>query len=395
MMTSGNHHLSIVHAIARLNVGGAALHVIELAARQRARGHEVVIVAGTLAPGEESMEYAAHDLGVPVVRLPALQRELSPIADATAVRELRRSVARRRADILHTHTAKAGATGRIAALHPRGGWPQATVHTFHGHVLSGYFGSRRERVFIRVERLLARRTGAIVAVSEEVEDDLVRLGVAPPEKIVLIPYGFDLSGLSRPDDAERALRRRSVDLPDDAFVVGWAGRLTPIKRPHDLVRTIAGLGSLGTEAYLVVVGDGPERASVEALAMELGVRERCRFLGYRRDIGRWYGTLDAFLLTSENEGAPVVAIEALASECPVVATSAGGTATVVRDGISGFLTPVGETHALATRLHQVATTPELGRSLGRAGALDVRRRFDSEAMTDAVDALYRRLLDTA
>ena len=103
--------LSIVHAIARLNVGGAALHVIELAARQRARGHEVVIVAGTLAEGEESMEYVAHELGVPVVRLPALQRELSPLADATAVRELRRTVMRRRADVLHTHTAKAGATG--------------------------------------------------------------------------------------------------------------------------------------------------------------------------------------------------------------------------------------------------------------------------------------------
>jgi len=393
MTAAAGRHLSIVHAIARLNVGGAALHVIELAARQRAHGHDVVVVAGTLAEGEESMEYAAHALGVPVVRLPALQRELSPFADATAVRELRRTVARRRADVLHTHTAKAGATGRIAAVLGRDGWPRTTVHTFHGHVLSGYFGSRRERAFIQVERLLARSSGAIVAVSDEVRDDLVRLGVAPPEKIVVIPYGFDLSALSRPDDAERSLRRSSIDLPDGAFVVGWAGRLTAIKRPHDLVRTLAELTRTGVDAYLVAVGDGPERESVEQLATELGVTERCRFLGYRRDMSRWYGTFDAFLLTSENEGTPVVAIEALACECPVVATRAGGTATVVRHGVSGFLVPVGETAALAAQLRELATTPAIARSLGQAGALDVRRRFASETMADAVDALYRRLLD--
>ena len=395
MIVREDQRLSIVHAIARLNVGGAALHVIELAARQRARGHEVVVVAGTLAEGEESMEYVAHDLGVPVVRLPALQRELSPLADATAVRELRRTVMRRRADVLHTHTAKAGATGRIAAVLARGGWPRTTVHTFHGHVLSGYFGSRREQAFIHLERLLARRVGAIVAVSEEVRDDLVELGVAPREKIAVIPYGFDLSGLSRPDDTERARRRATLDVPPDAFVVGWAGRLTAIKRPHDLVRTLAELRLAGTDALLIVVGDGPERAGVEALATELGVREHSRFVGYQRDMGHWYGMFDAFLLSSENEGTPVVAIEALASECPVVATDAGGTATVVRHGVSGFLAPVGDTHALAAHLHTLASQPALARSLGLAGSHDVAQRFALETMTDTVDALYRRLLDAS
>jgi glycosyltransferase involved in cell wall biosynthesis len=393
-MTGTEHQpLTIVHAIARLNVGGAALHVIQLAAQQRARGHDVTVVAGTLAEGEESMEYVADDLGVPVVRLPALQRELSLPADAAAVRELRRTVVRRRADVLHTHTAKAGATGRIAAMLPSGGWPRTTVHTFHGHVLSGYFGVRREKVFIRVERALARRSGAIVAVSDEVRDDLVSLGVASREKIVVIPYGFDLSSLTRPNRAERALRRSEIDLLAKAFVVGWAGRLTAIKRPHDLVRTIAALAGTGIDAFLVVVGDGPERDSVEALAAELGVMERCRFLGYRRDMSRWYATFDALLLTSENEGTPVVAIEALASGCPVVATNAGGTATVVRHGESGYLVPIGEIHELASRLHELASLPELARSMGKTGELDVKQRFASETMAEAVDALYRRLLD--
>ena len=127
--------------------------------------------------------------------------------------------------------------------------------------------------------------------------------------------------------------------------------------------------------------------------MELGVQERCRFLGYRRDMSRWYGIFDAFLLTSENEGTPVVAIEALASGCPVIATNAGGTATVVRHGESGYLAPIGETGALAGYLSDLADDPEQARSLGRAGSLDVKRRFASETMAAAVDSLYRRLLD--
>jgi glycosyltransferase involved in cell wall biosynthesis len=391
-MTAGRSRLSIVHAIARLNVGGAALHVIELAARQRAMGHDVVIVAGTLADGEESMEYVAHDLDVPIVQLPALQRELSPVADITAVRELGRTITRRQADVLHTHTAKAGATGRLAARLSGGGWPRTTVHTFHGHVLSGYFSTRKERVFIHVERMLARSTGAIIAVSDEVRDDLIRLGVAAPQRIVVIPYGFDLTSLARPGDRERAERRAAIDLRPEAFVVGWAGRLTPIKRPHDLIRTLSELTTSGVDAYLIVVGDGPDRASVEALAVELGVQERCRFLGYRRDMSRWYGIFDAFLLTSENEGTPVVAIEALASECPVVATNAGGTATVVQHGESGYLAPIGDTKMLARYLEDLAADPGLLRSLGRAGSLDVKRRFASETMAEAIDALYERLL---
>lgn len=384
--------LTIVHAIARLNVGGAALHVLELAGEQRRRGHDTIVVAGTLADGEESMAYVAEELGVPVVSLPALQRELSVGRDAAAIRELRRILRRRRPDVLHTHTAKAGTTGRVASRLAGRARPAATVHTFHGHVLRGYFDPRRERLFALVERTLARRTGALVAVSDEVRDDLVALGVAPAERIAVIPYGFDLSRLTRPGSRERDALRRELDVGPQTFVVGFAGRLTTIKRPHDLVRVLAGLRARGEDAVLVVLGDGPDRASVEALAQELGVAGACRFLGFRRDVARWYGAFDAFLLTSENEGTPVVAIEALAAECPVVATEAGGTATVVRHGETGLLAPIGDTETLAAHLGRLAREPEWARALGRAGAADVRGRFATERMADAVDGLYERLL---
>jgi glycosyltransferase involved in cell wall biosynthesis len=382
--------LRVVHVIARLNVGGAALSVIELAAEQRQRGHDVMVVAGTLAPGEDSMEYLAQERGVPVRALPSLQRELSPRRDAAAVRALRRLLRERRPQVLHTHTAKAGATGRLAALLAGRARPPAILHTFHGHVLSGYFSPRRERVFRGIERTLARGASTLIAVSDEVRDDLVEMRVAPAERIAVVPYGFDLSALG--GDDKRPERRAELGLGDGTFLVGFAGRLTAIKRPLDLVRTIAAVRAEGVDAALVVVGDGPERAGVEALAAELGVAERCRLVGYRRDMQEWYSAFDAFLLVSQNEGTPVVAIEALAAGRPVVATDAGGTRTVVEHGRSGFLAPVGDTDALAARLAELARDPALARRLAEHGAADVRARFSLGRMADDIEALYRQAL---
>lgn len=383
--------LRVVHAIARLNVGGAARHVLELAHEQRRRGHDVLVVAGTLAAGEESMEYLADELGVTVQRLPALQRELSPRADAAAVLALRRILRERRPDVLHTHTAKAGATGRVAALLAGRGRPRAVVHTFHGHVLRGYFDSRRERVFRLAERALARSTGAVVAVSDEVRDDLVGLGVAEPGRVTVVPYGFDLPPWRPEDDESRARIRAELGV-GDAFVVGWAGRFTAIKRPLDLVRTLRALVDEGVDAVLVLLGEGELRAEVEGLAGELGVDGRCRIRGFQQSIRAWYTAFDVLLLTSENEGTPVVAVEALAADRPVVATDAGGTATVVRDGESGFLVPIGDVGGLAARLASLAREPELRARLGRHGGADVRARFATERMVAELEALYRALL---
>ena len=148
-----------MHVIARLNVGGAALHVLQLAHEQERRGHQVVVVAGTLAEGEESMEYVADELGVGVLKLPALQRPLSVRADTSAILQLRELIRQRRPDVLHTHTAKAGATGRLGALVAGRARPRAVVHTYHGHVLSGYFSRRWERVFRRIEAAARARDG--------------------------------------------------------------------------------------------------------------------------------------------------------------------------------------------------------------------------------------------
>jgi glycosyltransferase involved in cell wall biosynthesis len=393
MSATGREPLRIVHAIARLNVGGAALHVLELAAEQQRRGDEVLVVAGRLEPGEESMAYVAAELGVPVRPLPELQRALSLRRDAAAIRALRSILAERRPQVLHTHAAKAGATGRIAARLAGGGRPRTVVHTFHGHVLSGYFSPRRERVFRVLERLLARRTGALVAVSEEVRDELVALGVASVHRFAIVPYGFDLDRRVDADAAGREIARTELGAEDGAFLVGYTGRLTAIKRPLDLVRTLHALVDReGVDARLALVGDGEDRAAVEALAAKLDLTERVRFLGYRTDVAPLLAAFDALLLTSANEGTPVSAIEALAAGRPVVATRVGGVPHVVDDGETGVLAEAGDVDALAAGLARLARDPAERERMGRVGAERVRARFGVGRMVDDLDVLYRRLL---
>ena len=379
--------MRIVHAIARLNVGGAALSVLELAAGQQRRGHDVVVVGGRIPAGEASLEYLAAELDVQYVHLSTLQRDVSATSDLGTTRALRSLLRERRPDVLHTHTAKAGATGRIAAVLAGRARPRAVVHTFHGHVLRGYFSPSRERAFRLIERVLATATDRLIAVSDEVRDDLVAFHVAKPGKIVVIPYGFDLDRRVR-SDAETRARKRAEAGTGDAFVIGWAGRLTAIKQPLDLVRTVAQVD----DSLLLLAGDGELRADVERLARELGVEQRVRLLGYVDDLGDWYAAFDAFLLTSLNEGAPVVAIEAQAAGVPVVATNAGGTRTVVTDGETGFVVPIGDIPALAERLTRLRDDAGLRRRLADTGREQMRTRFCAERMVDDVERLYAEIL---
>ena len=334
------------------------------------------------------MEHVADELDVPYLHLGSLQRELSVTGDLTTITALRRLLRGRRPDVLHTHTAKAGTTGRIAALTSGSARPRGVVHTFHGHVLHGYFDPVREHVFRLVERTLALGSDRIVAVSNEVRDDLLALHIAPPAKITVVPYGFDLDTRTRTDSATRARLRAEAGVDESGFVVGWAGRLTAIKQPLDLVRTIAQVDG----AVLVVAGDGELRADLSDLARELNVSDRVRVLGYVDDIAAWYSAFDAFLLTSLNEGAPVVAIEAQAAGVPVVATDAGGTRTVVEDGVTGFVVPVGDVAALADRLMRLRDDDALRERLGNVGGVRMRERFSVERMVDDVERLYEEIL---
>jgi glycosyltransferase involved in cell wall biosynthesis len=373
-------------------MGGPALHVSYLSAGLRDRGYETTLVAGSVSRGEQSMAYVAEELGVPVVTIPHLHREISPLRDLLATARLARIMRSERPTILHTHTAKAGAVGRMAALLAGRARPPIIVHTFHGHVLRGYFGRFWTGVFRLLERMLARITDALVAVSPEVRDELVALGVAPASKFRVIRLGIALDTRVPADDAARAETRRVMGIPDGRFVVGWIGRMTGVKRTDVLLRGFRALREDGVDAVLCMVGDGPDRETVERRARELGIVRSSLFLGYQDEVAPYYAAFDALILPSANEGTPVSAIEALAGGRPVVATQVGGVPDVVRDGVDGFLVQPGDVDAMAERLARLAADADLRRRMGEAGSASVRARYSVERLLDDVDALYRRLL---
>jgi glycosyltransferase involved in cell wall biosynthesis len=382
----------VLRVIARLNMGGPALHVAYLSAGLRDRGYDTTLVAGTLARGEDSMAFVAEDLGIEIVRIEELGREISPLRDLLATIRLARVIRRERPQILHTHTAKAGTVGRLAALLAGSRRPPVVVHTFHGHVLRGYFGPVRSRLFLALERWLAAHTTALIAVGPQVRDDLVALGVAPADRFTVIRLGIELEERVRPSEDGRAETRRYLGLPDDRFVIGWVGRMTAVKRTDDVLAAFKRLRDKGVEACLCMLGDGPDRERLERRASELGVIRDTLFLGYQEDVAPYYAAFDALVLPSANEGTPVSVIEALAAGTPVVATRVGGVPDVVRDGEEGFLVETGAIDEVAERLGRLARDPQLRQRLGRSGRSRVLKRYAVERLLDDVDRLYRELL---
>ena len=381
----------VLRVIARLNMGGPALHVAYLTHGLRERGYDTTLVAGSLARGEDSMEFVARELGIEATHLPELRRDIAPIRDLQATLRLAQLIRRLRPDILHTHTAKAGAVGRTAASLVGDARPPIVVHTFHGHVLRGYFGPRLSYGFRLLERWLAKRTDALVAVSPEVRDELVRLGVAPAEKFTVVRVGIELGERVAGIDG-REETRRLLGIADESFTVGWVGRMTGVKRTSDVLLAFKRLRERGVDAVLCMIGDGPERGQLERRAHELGIMKRTLFLGYQEQVAPYYAALDAMILPSGNEGTPVSAIEALAAGRPVVATRVGGLPDVVREGEDGFLVSPGDVDELADRLERLAADEELRRRMGEAGRERVLPRYSVERLIDDVDALYRSLL---
>jgi glycosyltransferase involved in cell wall biosynthesis len=387
--------VKILRVIARLNMGGPALHVAYLTEGLTKRGYDTTLVSGSLARGEDSMAFVADAHGVQVVRIDELGREISPLRDLLATIRLAKLIRRERPQILHTHTAKAGTVGRVAALLAGSRKPPIIVHTFHGHVLRGYFGPLRSLFFRLLERRLAAGTTALIAVSPQVRDDLVALGVAPRERFVVIRLGIELDERVAPELNGRGESRRYLGIPGDRFAVGWIGRMTAVKRTDDVLIAFKRLRDGGVDAVLCMVGDGPDRLQLEQRAHELGVARNTVFLGYQEDVAPFYAAFDALVLPSGNEGTPVSVIEALAAELPVVATRVGGVPDVVRDGEDGFLVEAGATDDLADRLAQLAGDPALRARMGKQGRERVLPRYAVDRLVDDVDTLYRSLLSAA
>jgi glycosyltransferase involved in cell wall biosynthesis len=373
-----------VQVVSRLSVGGSVTQAILTATAVREHGFRSIVVHGVPPAHEGSLAGLADRLDVERVVLEPLRRDPA-LGDVHAVREMRRLLRDLQPDIVHTHAAKAGAIGRMAA----GGVP-VVVHTFHGHVLRGYFDRRREHVFRRIERRLARRTDCVVAVSDEVRHDLIELGIAAPAKIRTIPVGLDLAAYDLPPAAAARIRaevRAELGIAETDPVVAFAGRLERVKRPDRFVDVACRVTAPG--ARFLVVGDGSERGAVEA-NHELG--GRLILAGFRNDIARVLQAVDVVVLTSDAEGTPVSLIEAAACGLPVVTTDVGGVGSVVADGRTGFVLPREDVGAMAAAVDRLLTDPDARAAMGAAGRAHVIPRFGLHALGRRHADLYRALL---
>jgi glycosyltransferase involved in cell wall biosynthesis len=388
--------MKVVRVIARLNVGGPARHVVLLDRGLRARGYETLLVHGSIDPGEASLEHLAQACGVRTLKIPDLGRSISPLSDIRAFLQLVRTIFREAPDVVHTHTAKAGTLGRLAALAFNATRSRrrrcVLVHTFHGHVLSGYFG-RAGNVLARLaERTLGAATDRIVAISPRQRHELVdTFRVAPHARTVVVPLGLDLGALLA-QTADAPNLRRELGIADDGIVVGYVGRFVRIKNIGLLVTAFAAASSLQTNMWLLLAGDGPLRGELELLADRCGIRDRVRFIGWTENLAALYATIDVCVLSSLNEGTPVAAIEAMAASKAVVATAVGGVADVIEEGRTGILVESGDADALAAAFRRLAENRTERLALGTAARRDVARRFSSERLVDDIDRLYHEAL---
>lgn len=368
----------VLHVVTRLVVGGAQENTLLSVRGLERLGYRVELAAGP-ETGPEGQLPVPED--VRFHQVPGLVRDIRPLQDVRALWSLYRLM-RRGYDVVHTHTSKAGVLGRLAAR--LAGIP-VVVHTPHGHVYHGYGGRLKSRAFVWVERLLARWTDALVALTESEKVEHLREGVGRPDQWTVIPSGVQLHRFQ----AGTPLRRQDLGLAEGSFVVGCVARLAPVKGVDQAVRAVARLHTAGYSVHLVVVGDGPQRAELEGLARRLGVQGCVHFLGLRRDVPHLLPLFDVLVLPSRNEGMGRAAVEAQAAGIPVVASRVGGIPDVVADGETGLLVAPEDPEALARALATLVADPVRRTRMGKAAREWVKEHLTAEAMVASLDRLYR------
>jgi glycosyltransferase involved in cell wall biosynthesis len=376
----------VLRVISRLNIGGPAIHATLLAEGLDPARYTTRLVAGSTAP-EEGNYLELHGRRIPgLIDVPALGREINPLRDLAAYRQLARIIRDFRPDIVHTHTAKAGLLGRLAAW--RAGVP-VIVHTFHGHVFRGYFSRPREAVFVGLERALARVTTRLLAVSEQVRDEVLARGVGRPDQFEVVRLGLDLRPFLTCQERTGEIRNE-LELPPAARLIGIVARLVPIKAHEVFLDMAARVAREQPDAVFLIVGDGERRQALEADVRARDLTARVRFLGWRADLDRVYADLDLVVLTSRNEGSPVALIEAMAAARPVVATRVGGVPELVGD--SALLAEVDDAAGLAHAVIRLLSDRDLACRLGSRARERVVPAFSRERLIADIDALYQRVL---
>jgi len=401
--------MSILSIIARLNIGGPAIYAILLSGPGMEPRYRNTLVCGQISPGEGDMTYLAREKGIELVMVPELGRDVSPLKDLAGFFALRRIIKKHRPLIVHTHTAKAGALGRLAVfslnIARSGDREIRAVHTFHGHVFHSYFGSFKSVAFRLIERWLARSTDRIIVLSAAQKRDITsRYRIAKEERIRAIPLGFDLSPFGECDKHRHKIRSRILPR-DDLFCLGMIGRLTPVKNIQLLLEAVAELKRSGDLRgfHFLIIGDGELREELEKGTRERGLEDYVTFTGWQRDLSPFYGMLDGVVLTSRNEGTPVALIEAMAAGKPIIATKVGGVvdllgSTVIRGngdfGVAarGILIETGDAYALARAMVHLREKRNSMTGMVESARDFAIRNFSRERFINDICSLYQELM---
>lgn len=405
----------VLRIINRFNLGGPT-HNAAYLTRYLPGDYETLLVGGSQEASEEGSHHILHDLGVEPLILPELQREVAPWRDRGAYSRIKKLIKDFKPDIVHTHAAKAGAVGRMAAADLG---VKAIVHTFHGHVFHSYFGPVRTALYKNIERFLAKRSTRIIAISEKQKSELVNEHrITKADKVSVIPLGFDLNRFQTQQPTKRALFRKVYGVADDEIAIGIVGRLVPIKN-HDLFLDVLARVSqrTGRRIRAFIVGDGEERERLQGRVTDLGMsqvlgpyfnghgfghgsgsspmvnRALVTFTSWIKEVDIVNAGLDIVMLTSLNEGTPVSLIEAQAANKPIISTRVGGIENVVLPGRTAFLSESGDAHGLEQRLLDLVENDDLRRSLGTEGWNHVRDRYHYTRLVRDMDQLYRGLLN--
>lgn len=370
----------VVQIIARMNVGGPAVIVADLMRSLDKSAIEQTLITGYCDANEaDYLETVATD--IKATRIAGLGRSVSLVADVRAFFALVGMLRELRPDIVHTHTAKAGVLGRLASM--LAGRKVQRVHTFHGHLLHGYFSAWKVRLVIAIEKFLAKRTDVLVAVGNKVKDDLLAVGIGKADQ-----YKVFYPGLKEPATFDKAKVRAAFGMEDGISYIAFVGRLTQIKRPDRLLDVAADIKTRGLKAKLIVAGEGELFASSKERALKENLP--IEFLGWSKDIAELFAASDIALLTSDNEGIPLTLIQAAQASLPIVATEVGSISDIVVHESNGYLTDTSPA-ALTDALEKLIVDPVLRQIMGKAGRERSVRYFSLAKMSTDHTELYQHL----
>jgi glycosyltransferase involved in cell wall biosynthesis len=388
----------VLRIINRLNLGGPTYNAAYLTKFMEPE-FETLLVSGMKDAAEESSEFIVKNLDLHPVYMPEMYRELNPFRDYKSYYKLRKIIDEFKPDIVHTHAAKAGAVGRLAAIHS--GVP-IILHTFHGHVFHSYFGSVKTRMFLEIERYLAKRTTKIIALSELQRDELVNeFKIAAKDKFAIVPLGFDLSRFETDKENKRKLFRTKYNISEDEIAIGIVGRLVPIKN-HELFLNAVHLVTQRTQRKIrvFIIGDGEQRANIEATAIKLGLKfdntnptapNLLTFTSWIKEIDISNAGMDIIALTSKNEGTPVSLIEAQASGKPIVSTTVGGIENIVLENVTALLSPKDDVGAFAQNLLKLIEDDDYRLKMAQDGSDFVGQKFSYNRLCNDMSILYNSL----